>query len=324
MALLLSYIVPVYNTAGILHQCVDSLYAQDMAENTFEVILVNDGSNDGSDAVCKAYREKHNNIIYIRQENQGQGAARNKGLDLAKGKYIQFVDSDDYLQPHSIKKVLKEAIEKKAEIAKFLMDKENPDGSISKGKFIDKGKDKVYNGEEVILNSNDIGSVCGGLYLKELITSHTVRFLTDIKHEDVAFEYSLYPYVERVIFCNVHCYFYCYNELSTDRSTDAKQQRLLLYSNLRIARLLQKNVRESVKSSLLKAHISRVSNSIIVASILNFIKSDYYPSHDFYNDLKNLDLLPIKGLTMSWKTSIMLPAINFFFLISTILFDYKK
>ena len=92
-----SVIIPIYNAEKTIHRCIDSLIGQDCAD--VEIILVNDGSRDGSGAICKEYSEKHACIRYIEKKNGGVSSARNAGLDAARGMYIAFVDSDDYVDP---------------------------------------------------------------------------------------------------------------------------------------------------------------------------------------------------------------------------------
>lgn len=105
----LSIIVPIYNVEPYLRKCVDSLLMQDLPKDEYEIILVDDGSPDGCPAICDEYAQtlhpsggsrKGANIVVIHQPNGGLSAARNSGLRVAQGKYIQFVDSDDYLEPN--------------------------------------------------------------------------------------------------------------------------------------------------------------------------------------------------------------------------------
>lgn len=92
---ILSIIVPVYNAAKYLDQCIDSLVSQ--TYKNLEIILVNDGSSDDSLTICQKWQKKDSRIEVINQENAGAGAARNKGLSMAKGSFITFVDADDYV-----------------------------------------------------------------------------------------------------------------------------------------------------------------------------------------------------------------------------------
>lgn len=90
-----SVIIPVYNAASTLHRCVDSLLNQHYSDA--EIILINDGSTDESGKLCSEYAEKTNCVVYIDKLNGGVSSARNAGLDAAKGRYVLFVDSDDYV-----------------------------------------------------------------------------------------------------------------------------------------------------------------------------------------------------------------------------------
>lgn len=101
---LISVIVPVYNTAEYLDTCVASIVAQTYRE--LEIILVDDGSTDGSPALCDAWAEKDPRIRVIHKENSGQGVARNVGMEIAAGAYIGFVDSDDVIAPDMYEKLL--------------------------------------------------------------------------------------------------------------------------------------------------------------------------------------------------------------------------
>lgn len=89
----ISCIVPVYNVEKYLRRCVDSILAQTFTD--FELILVDDGSPDGCPAICDEYAEKDSRVRVIHQENKGVSAARNAGLDMARGEYVCFVDGDD-------------------------------------------------------------------------------------------------------------------------------------------------------------------------------------------------------------------------------------
>lgn len=93
----ISVIVPVYNTAQYLEKCIQSILQQ--RQWIYEIILVDDGSNDGSAAICDKYELELPTLIHVlHQNNQGAGAARNRGIELAKGEILSFVDSDDYLE----------------------------------------------------------------------------------------------------------------------------------------------------------------------------------------------------------------------------------
>lgn len=104
---MISVIVPIYNTEKYLSQCIESVLGQSFAD--FELLLVNDGSSDGSGAICDAYAEKDSRIKVFHKENGGVSSARNLGLDHAQGEWVAFVDSDDLLADNALEILLNEA-----------------------------------------------------------------------------------------------------------------------------------------------------------------------------------------------------------------------
>ena len=91
----ISIIVPVYHVEKQLRRALDSILSQTFTD--FELILINDGGNEEESAICREYAEKDSRIVYLTQTNQGQSAARNRGLDQCRGNWIMFVDSDDWV-----------------------------------------------------------------------------------------------------------------------------------------------------------------------------------------------------------------------------------
>lgn len=101
---LVSIIVPIYNVKKYLRECIDSILKQ--SYRNLEVILVDDGANDGSEKIVDEYAKKDQRIVAIHQKNGGQSRARNTGIDRARGKYISFIDGDDAIAPNFIKSLL--------------------------------------------------------------------------------------------------------------------------------------------------------------------------------------------------------------------------
>lgn len=106
--MLLSIIIPIYNVEAFLHQCIESCICQNLPENLYEIITVNDGSSDNSFDIIKEYEKKVNNIIVINKKNGGLSSARNAGLRTAKGKYVWFVDSDDWIKDFILHDIVKQ------------------------------------------------------------------------------------------------------------------------------------------------------------------------------------------------------------------------
>lgn len=115
----LSIIVPIYKVEEFLRKCVDSLLAQDMSSDEYEIILVDDGSPDECPAICDVYAAKYENICVIHRKNGGLSAARNSGIEVAQGEYVMFVDSDDYIEPNVLSSLLKKVEHDNLEVLRY-------------------------------------------------------------------------------------------------------------------------------------------------------------------------------------------------------------
>lgn len=111
----LSVVIPYYNGERWIGKCLDSLLNQDLPVSDYEIIVVDDGSTNSVEMLLD-YSRKYENIKYARQPNAGQSAARNHGLDMARGEYVFFLDCDDYVVPNVIRKVLGKAIDNQADV----------------------------------------------------------------------------------------------------------------------------------------------------------------------------------------------------------------
>lgn len=125
---LVSVIVPVYNTANYLQRCLSSIELQ--SHGHLEVIVIDDGSTDGSTAICEEFMARDSRFRYLRQENQGVSTARNMGLHIASGAYIAFVDSDDWIEPRLFEDVLAAFAQLKVDAVFFEYFVDYPDASI--------------------------------------------------------------------------------------------------------------------------------------------------------------------------------------------------
>ena len=118
----LSVIIPMWNAERYIERCVSSCYRQGLEEEEFEILIANDGSTDGSVDIVKRLQNEHSNILLFSQENAGAGMARNLGLNHATGRYVMFVDSDDYLNPDTLKPILELAEEKDLDVCRYDME----------------------------------------------------------------------------------------------------------------------------------------------------------------------------------------------------------
>ena len=127
--LLLSYIIPLYNTEAYIVRCLRSIIAQDLPEGGYEVIVVDDGSTDGGRELVEALAAEHPQVRLLSQTNAGVSAARNKALDAARGRFVQFVDSDDYLAEDMMQPLLQRAIDESLDVLVFNYNCVDADGN---------------------------------------------------------------------------------------------------------------------------------------------------------------------------------------------------
>ena len=199
----LSIIIPVYNTEKYLRECIDSILSQNL--KSYEIIIINDGSTDNSEGIIYEYMKKYQFINYFKQSNSGQGAARNVGIDRAKGNFIYFMDSDDILNDFKLKEMLEQA--EKINLDAIFFDGQ----SFLDGQSNIKENDRSYkrqksfgyysSGEKMLSdlsNSNAlIVSPCLYIVKTHIIKDNNLYFPAHYKHEDEYFTATLCLFLEK-------------------------------------------------------------------------------------------------------------------------------
>ena len=184
-----SVIVPIYNVEKYLPKCLDSLINQTLDD--IEIILVNDGSTDNSGNIAKEYKAKYNDkFIYLEKENGGLSDARNFGIPYAKGEYIAFLDSDDYIEEDAYKKMYEKVKKEDADYIEcdFIWEYPNKQIIDKRIEYIDK-KDMVAKVRVVAWNK---------LIKRELIIKNNITFPKGLRYEDIEFTYKLIPFLQKV------------------------------------------------------------------------------------------------------------------------------
>lgn len=207
-----SIIVPIYNVEKYLEECLESLVNQTLQE--IEIILVVDGSTDGSETIARKYTDRYNNIRMIVQENQGQSSARNAGMGVAQGKYVYFVDSDDYISLNAMELLYSTAEEKNAEVVLFDAEVflDNLDKyeytHMESASYYDRGENynEVVTGQEMFCkmykNETYRSSVCLLFIKRKFLIEKKIEFYKGIIHEDELFTFRLLFDAQRVIHIN--------------------------------------------------------------------------------------------------------------------------
>lgn len=257
---LISIIVPVYNVENYIHECIDSLLNQ--SYKNIEVILVDDGSTDKSGMICDEYSKIDKRVKVIHKKNEGLGFARNSGLQIATGKYVTFVDSDDYVGEDRIKKLY------------LLLQKYNADVCLSGfTRVFQKNKQVCTNPYSSNVFFDNISrtvlpKMCGadgkgldqipmsvwlGLYSNDIIKKEQIKFVSERKliSEDLVFDFSYYPYVKKVCISNTTDYFYRDNpkSLTTRYRADRFEKQIILYEEI-LNRAKQLNIADECQARL--------------------------------------------------------------------------
>ncbi|HOZ54115.1 MAG TPA: glycosyltransferase family 2 protein [Bacilli bacterium] len=196
-----SIIVPAYNIQDYIEKCINSILAQDY--NNFEVIIVNDGSTDNCEKICNKYVKKDDRVKYIYKENGGLSSARNKGMEIAKGDYIWFVDGDDYIKETTLS-ILADSIKKNVNNSDIIWFKNyiDRDNKITKNNIFRREEDIC---KQYILNQT---SAWNKVFKRELLVKNNFEFPLGIIYEDLAVLPSLCIYTDKILFLDEYLYYY--------------------------------------------------------------------------------------------------------------------
>lgn len=237
---LVSIILPVYNAQNHLARCVGSICAQ--TYQNIEIIILNDGSKDQSLPVCEEFRQKDSRILLVDKANSGVSDTRNLGLKLASGKYVEFVDSDDYLDPDFTERLVAAAEENEADfvIAPYKM--VIPAGASKPEQVLDKIQDElgvmsvarppevreygflpagVYDKDTFALRLMDkpasyfYSVLWNKLYRRDILTGNDIQFVSEMRWaEDLVFNLRYIQYAERFVAIDKPGYYYVQNPQS--------------------------------------------------------------------------------------------------------------
>lgn len=221
-----SIIIPVYNVEKYLRTCIDSVLSQNILPQEYEILLINDGSTDGSGIICEEYEKCYTNIILYNQENKGLSVTRNRGLKIAKGKYIIFVDSDDHIQKNTFSMIFEE-------MEKYALDvlAVNSDTYTEKNEIVSVQKPKGFKEGEVIDGADYIarygfcvrGMVWQYVYRRDFLLNEKLIFAVRLFHEDCEWIAHWFPLCKRIGYLDLIFYHYKLSDDSIMRSKNLRK-----------------------------------------------------------------------------------------------------
>lgn len=282
----ISIIVPIYNKEKYLRECIDSILSQSF--NDFELILIDDGSKDSSWTIIQEYAVHDNRIVPFRQANAGVSAARNAGLDRAQGKWICFVDADDYLPKDGIQILVEHGEKSNADIV-----------NANVTRVEDEKQFKIFNFNNEIIKGNIYPRLVhfapwAQLFKRNIIEAHHLRYVRGLAYsEDNVFilHYSLYA--SSIEFVNQSVYNYRINQDSAIQNKDYKK---VAYHQMWAAHEVYKlkdkesslrnfiiNRTKILISSSINAYVYRAINVLKINDIIR-LYSDFFKETNMFHE----------------------------------------
>jgi len=301
----LSIIIPTYNIEDYIGNCLDSVINQNIDKKNYEIIVVNDGSTDNSLAIAEKHASAADNVIIHTQKNQGLGGAREAGLKLAKGKFLYFLDGDDYLAYNSLNDVLEKAEANNLDIIGFGVERTSKLNLLASKGYIDTIEEPlpVYNGVDFIAEHKDYRvEVWWYLVKKSFLLETELKFETKRFVNDSYFTPSLFIKATRAAYIPIDIYRYVERaDSTTKKKSNAHYKRHIADSLYAIEQM--KGILDTVKAldpvnHKTVAKIKSKQESYSLFSLIRFAKSNapYKEMKEMKQDLKSMNAYPIKNL----------------------------
>ena len=261
----ISVIIPVYNTVEYLEEALGSIIRQTLKE--IEIITIDDGSTDDGLELLRRMAREDDRIIVLSQENKGLSRTRNRGIDIARGKYIYFMDADDILEISALKECYYKC-EKDSLDFVFFNIISFPDKTFYPVRTIDSSKDKIFKGctlvENLIKTNQFVVSSCTYVVSKNYLDSIYLRYYPDIIHEDNLFSLLLYVHAQRVGYINKNFYHRRFRANST-MTTKMGIKNIIGYTTI-FEELKKYNWKSKEHFDVAKLFLTTLLNAVLYAS----------------------------------------------------------
>ena len=301
----LSIIIPAYNSEKYLSNCLNSIIYQNPRD--IEVIIINDGSTDNTASIANEFSKKYSFINVFHQKNLGVSAARNFGIELAKGNYILFLDADDVFYPDLLN-TLKEKTNKIANInlISFGYEEENnKNGKLKSYKNLDLNL-SILPGNvftKLFLSKKVSQHVCSFCYKKEMLETYNIKFNTEIHlGEDIAFQIKCMSVADSVLYLSEIYYRYCYNSSSITKSIYSNKHLTCTENFTDVHNFLILNKKYS-----LDKYLKFYYQFIFFYELREFIRSNELLKYYLYSD----DILVMKNIYPVNKSGFLLLIMKF-------------
>lgn len=269
MSKILSIVVPAYNVERELEKCIESCLKQDIPQESYEIIIVNDGATDNTLQVATDIAAKYECVSVVNQNNMGLSGARNTGLKYAKGKYVWFIDSDDYIKPNVLGNMIRQADDLNLDCLFFRLQRVFDDdcfrSEVDDYECVQPNvtRNAILSGRDAILQGYNPSSVCAILFNVEFLRKHSLKFMLGIYHEDAEFTYRMISKAQRIMFIADAPYLYFTHAGTMTRSKNINSLIKNRVDDIAVAQSYLKLAQELRNDSKLSTVITRRAKSIL-------------------------------------------------------------
>ena len=307
--MLLSIIVPGQNVEAYIGKCLDSLLNQDISSSDYEIIVVNDGSTDGTQKIVEGYASSHSNVILINQHNKGLSGARNSGVKVARGRYVMYIDSDDYIERNVLSGLLAQAERDSLDVLRYNYRNVNEDYKV----IVPKRNNKLYvdySGDVTdgfSFLTHRLGYACyAWQFLMKVEIAKNVLFKEGIYFEDTEWAPRMLNEARRVASTDVVVYNYMKRTNSITNAVDEAKKRKVLEDKILLIGNLRKQSENKADRRWYNGMIA-----LIVISILGFVALQYNEERMRYINMLNAQkAFPLCAFNLSLRNRIKSMIIN--------------
>lgn len=325
--IILSYIIPAYNACAYIQQTLDAIFALPLPKDKYEVIVVDDCSTDDTLRILQEQSSKHPNVIVLQQErNHRQGAARNRGIEVARGEYIAFCDADDSIVVEGVMNALQALEKSHADICYYDFECQFRNGLWRKFEMPLKTRDTILSAEEYLNNyyTCAFNAPWRGLYRADFLRRTGIRFVEGVRWEDCDWTVKVYAQAKKIQFVSGIGYRYAWNQCATSKlvSPQAMTEKLMAGVRLTLfARQIKDNLPGLSKTLANEGENVYVKNNLSLRNLTKYSAShlrevyERVPAED-WNVIRTLNLSCWEMIVVNYHSlalstlSILCPSAN--------------
>lgn len=308
----LSFIIPLYNSAQWLQKCLYSVLNQDIPESEMEIICVNDGSPDNSADIAREIANEHPSIIIIDQENQGPSGARNTGMRHATGKYLCFVDPDDYVEPNVYGGLVKQMEEQQLDMLRFDYQVVNEHYEIIPKRPFELKFDytpQLMTGTQFLSERLDIAcNIWRYIYRTDIIIKNDIWCYVGDYYDDTPWLPLVLMKAERMNICNTVVYDYLERSDSLVNAKSPKAVQRKIDGGLMLLDILTEQLK-SISDVGVRSWYDRMISHTVLSLVAMIAVYQYDQSNEYLSRLKQYNILPLSTNRTSrknvWKIKLM-------------------